>query len=256
MSSQLFGISLYQQKNLELRPEGRHPFNAQKLFSTASYPDPNTPYLSQIPCSWGAVYFPEQWREFHDYLSVRLSQTHPDLPIDRIVAPGLRSNKWTRSWKKYFIELVYLRGYVMLYPNFKDYLSLSTNHLEVGSHVREMSAKAYERKKRLYLLPLMGRTAAPLVELEETGSDGSGSRLALPSSTDLVDLPGGRMPAWDRLPVLDLLGMLATEDTIQERGAKRREELFDCEAINVPFNVPALLCISDLEARAVMEEDW
>ncbi|KIP10034.1 hypothetical protein PHLGIDRAFT_39319, partial [Phlebiopsis gigantea 11061_1 CR5-6] len=112
-----------------------------------------TPYLSQIPCSWGAVYFPEHWREFHDYLAARLSGHL--LPVGGIVAPGLRSNKWTRSWKKYFIELAFLRGYVMLYPNYRDYLSLSTNHLEVGSHVKETTPEAYELKKKLYQLPLL-----------------------------------------------------------------------------------------------------
>lgn len=245
LSPQLFGISLYQQKNLELRPEGRHQFSARMLFSSASFPDPNTPYLSQIPCSWGAVYFPEHWREFHDYLSVRLSEAHPDLPIDRVVAPGLRSNKWTRSWKKYFIELVYLRGYLMLYPNFKDYVSLSTNHLEVGSHVREMSGEAYERKKKLYLLPLMARTTglaaagAPAVVADP--DDEFVSRV--PATTGLMDLPGGRMPSWEQLPVLDLLGLLATEQVLQDRGAVRREELFRCSFDDRPLDVRALLCL-------------
>ncbi len=32
-SPQLFGISLYQPKNIELRPQGRQPFDARKLFS-------------------------------------------------------------------------------------------------------------------------------------------------------------------------------------------------------------------------------
>ncbi|KAI0704280.1 hypothetical protein BC835DRAFT_1475019 [Cytidiella melzeri] len=236
MSPQLFGISLYQQKNLELRPEGRHPFSAHKLFSAASYPHPNSPYLSQIPCSWGAVYFPEQWREFHDYLSVRLSATHPKLPIDRIVAPGLRSNKWTKSWKKYFIELVYLRGYVMLYPNFRDYVSLSTNHLEIGSHVREMSPEAYERKKKLYLLPLMERPR----QLVSTNSE---REPMVPAMTGLMDLPDERMPRWDHLPLLDLLGMFATEEILQGRGTTRREELFDCEVPNRLLDIRALLCI-------------
>ncbi|KAJ2988044.1 hypothetical protein NUW54_g9239 [Trametes sanguinea] len=54
-SPHLFGISLYQQKNLELRPEGRHPFNARSVFEDAGLPEPTSPYLSQIACSWGAL---------------------------------------------------------------------------------------------------------------------------------------------------------------------------------------------------------
>jgi hypothetical protein len=151
----------------------------------------------------------------------------------------VRSNKWTRSWKKYFIELVYLRGYVMLYPNFRDYLSLSTNHLEVGSHVKEMSHEAYERKKKMYLLPLMKRP----------GVDGSEDSNDTPSAavTDLLDLPEERLPSWGSLPVLDLLGMATTEETIQERGASRREEMFMCAAPDRPLDIKALLCISTHE---------
>ncbi|KAG9312808.1 hypothetical protein JVU11DRAFT_6224 [Chiua virens] len=95
-SANLFGISLYQQKIIELRPPGRQPFNAHALFQSAAL-DPSTP--------WGALYFPAPWRDFHAYLVHRLAQPHT-----RIV-PGVRSNIWSKSWKKYFIELVYLRGY-------------------------------------------------------------------------------------------------------------------------------------------------
>ncbi|KAH0836517.1 hypothetical protein J3R83DRAFT_8156 [Lanmaoa asiatica] len=157
-SSKLFGISLYQQKIIELRPTGRQPFNARTLFGSASLTDPSTPYLSQIPCSWGALYFPSPWREFHDYLSLRLSQ-HA-FPISNTIVPGVRSNKWTKSWKKFFIELVYLRGYVMLYPNYDDFVSLSTNHLEVGSHVKDEPGEVYEKKKHLFSLPLMHLSGA------------------------------------------------------------------------------------------------
>lgn len=217
----MFGISLYQQKNLELRPEGRHRFNARTTFAAASLPSPEIPYLSQIPCSWGAVYFPEHWRAFHEYLTLRLSGGV--LPIGSVVAPGVRSNRWTRSWKKYFIELAYLRGYVMLYPNYADYASLSTNHLEVGSHVKEMTPEAYERKKRLYQLLLL--RPPPVEETVKTG---------------LLDLPDARMPSYSDLPVLDLLGLLATEDLLRERGLSRQKKLFHCPS--APSHLRSLLC--------------
>ena len=41
------------------------------------------------------------------------------------------------------------------------------------------------------------------------------------------------------------LGLLTTEDTIQQRGATRREELFECSEPNRPFDVLALLCLLD-----------
>ena len=234
---QLFGVSLYQQKNLELRPEGsRHRFSPRTTFSAFSQVHLNTPYLSQIPCSWGAVYFPEHWREFHDYLSVRLSGDLPTLATDAIVAPGVRSNKWTRSWKKYFIEMAFLRGYVMLYPNYRDYISLSTNHLEVGSHVKDMPPEVYAQKRKLFLHPLM---QAPIVVP------------GVPTSTGLLDLPDHEMPAWDKLPVLDLLGLMTDQQTLLERGQQRSEQLFGCKVeVHDRFDARAWLCLLKLEKES------
>ena len=224
-SPKLFGISLYQQKMIELRPTGRQPFDARTLFQSTLLADPSTPYLSQIPCSWGALYFPSPWREFHDYLSLRLSQVV--LPLRSVIIPGVRSNKWTKSWKKYFIELIYLRGYVMLYPNYADFVSLSTNHLEVGSHVKD-EPEVYEKKKHLFSLPLM---------------DLSGALAGNALNPRLLDLPGGTLPDWDQLPVLDLLGELSSMDAIQKRGEERNAELGDCQGVvSLPSSVRDLLC--------------
>jgi hypothetical protein len=215
-SPHLFGISLYQQKNVELPAQGRRAFNARSLFSASGISDPSTPYLSPVPCSWGAVYFPEHWREFHAYLSIRLSEY--SMKINEIVVPNVRSNNWTKSWKKYFIELVYLRGYVMLYPNFRDFVSLSTNHLEVGSHVKFRTRE----KQELFTVPLM----------------------QLPSAPSLTSgLPGNTLPAWDSLPVLNLTGFLATLESLAEIGRLRRIELTGCVDNPAWYNVRDLLCI-------------
>ncbi|RDX54230.1 hypothetical protein OH76DRAFT_1430981 [Lentinus brumalis] len=222
----LFGISLYQQKNLELRPEGRHLFDARATFTSAGVSHLNTPYLSQIPCSWGALYFPEQWREFHTYLVTRLDSAA--LPLSEPVVPEVRSNRWTRSWKKYFIELVYLRGYVMLYPNYAEFASLSTNHLEAGSHVKDMPAEAHARKKKLFTVPLMS--------LPPASSSGE-------TRTGLLELPDARLPGWDDLPVLDLLGTIVDEETLARRGRERRTNLTGCDGMPTHANdVHELLC--------------
>ena len=148
-AKRLFGVSLYQPKNLELRPEGRVRFDAHQMFAELGIP-PTMPYLSQIPCSWGAVYFPEHWREFHRFLSLRMSET--SLDITEPIIPDIRSNRWPKSWKRYLNELIYLRGYTMLYPNFEDFYSLSTNHLELGTHVRDDDLAA--RRRELFEVPL------------------------------------------------------------------------------------------------------
>ncbi|KAG2039899.1 hypothetical protein BDR03DRAFT_932959 [Suillus americanus] len=227
ISPSVFGISLYQQKMVELRPEGRRSFDARALFTTDGIPNPSTPYLSQIPCSWGAVYFPEHWREFHDYLSIRLSEY--SMKIHENVVPDIRSNKWVKSWKKYFIELVYLRGYVMLYPNYANFTSLSINHLEIGSHVKDQPAEEYSRKKALFMLPLMPLTNA-----------------SVPLYPGLLDLPEQKLPSLSSLPVLDFMGKLSSASDLLERGTKRRTELTGCSAtISLTYDARELMCLQE-----------
>lgn len=219
----MFGISLYQPRNLELRIEGRVPFDPRILFSENDIPDLRIPYLSQVPCSWGAVYFPEHFREFHDYLSLRLSETTHN--ISEVIVPEIRSNRWTRSWKKYFNELVYLRGYVMLYPNYN--LSLATNHLEIGAHVKSGSQGVPEAIRRQYDVPLMPFPSS------------SGER-----RSGLLELPGASLPEWDDLPVLDFWGVMTSHQEIIRRGRDRHELLSGCESRLVQFTYDAsdLLC--------------
>ncbi|OCB85462.1 hypothetical protein A7U60_g7471 [Sanghuangporus baumii] len=242
--SALFGISLYQQKQIELRPEGRRPFDAQTLFDTYGILYRNTPYLSQIPCSWGAVYFPEHWREFHAYLMVRLSEAW--LPLRDFVVPHVRSNRWAKSWKRFFIELVYLRGYVMLYPNYDDFVSLSTNHLEVGSHVKQQPRSIYEQKKSLFTLPLM---------VPSDGSDDS-------QGTGLLDLPEETLPQWSDLPVLDFWGTVSGETEVETRGTERQKKLVGCTTIGSleerrrPFEAEELFtCIASVEENEVEDDN-
>lgn len=199
-TERLYGISLYQPKNIELRPEGRRKFDAHKLLDDLGLPS-TLPYLSQIPCSWGAIYFPEHWREFHQFLAIRLSEATLDL-ADPIV-PNIRSNRWPNSWKRYLIELVYLGGYSMLYPNYKDFKSLSTNHLEQGTHVKDESQA--QKRRDLFEVPLLSE---------------------VDSLTD--ELPDGILPSWSSLLIIDFWGSLVNEQEIIERGHITSEELELC----------------------------
>lgn len=226
-SPQLFGISLYQQKNVELNLEGRRTFDARALFSDRGLSHPSTPYLSQIPCSWGAVYFPEHWREFHEYLSVRLSEY--SFSIDEVIVPDIRSNRWTKSWKKYFIELVYLRGYIMLYPNYANFVSFSTNHLEVGSHVKDRPNDVYLQRKELFLLPLMSL------------SDNSNASTPSPG---ILDLPNETLPPWHSLPILNLTGSLTLLEILIDQGQTRRTQLTGCSGSSLlEYDIRDLTCI-------------
>ncbi|PVG02034.1 hypothetical protein CPB86DRAFT_780929 [Serendipita vermifera] len=196
----IYGLSLYSPRNVELRPEGRRPWSARKLLADSSNFDSQTPYLSAVPCSWGAVYFPEHWREFHDFLVTRLAERA--LPLTEEIVPKVRSNRWKNSWKSFFIELVWLRGYVMVYPNYDNFTSFSTNHLEIGSHVSDASAKA--KRKALFVVPLMS---------------------LLSSSSLLLELPPQQLPEFEDLPVFDLYGELSALEILIHQADKKRAEL-------------------------------
>ncbi|KAH7335311.1 hypothetical protein B0J17DRAFT_669564 [Rhizoctonia solani] len=226
-TSPLYGISLYQPKVTELHMQGRRPFNARDLFAKANIEHPHTPYLSQVPCSWGAVYFPEHWREFQQYLSLRLSE-HV-MPATDIVVPNLRSNRWSRSWKRFFNEMVYLRGYVSLYPNYGFFVSLSTNHLEVGEHV---PANINQEKQRQYFLPLM--------QEPEIANRRPGTELGV----KLLDLPLSNLPKWGDLPVLDLWGDISNLERLRSVGLERRVNMSVCQPDETQPSALEYLCPS------------
>jgi hypothetical protein len=119
---QLVGLSLYTPRLVETRmPRRRIDLHAEVA---------GPAFLQQLPCSWGAVFFPKPWIEFHRYLRARLHEEAPAVEI-----PFSATNGWKGSWKKYLIELGYLRGWVYLYPNLKNQTSFSTNHMEKGEHI-------------------------------------------------------------------------------------------------------------------------
>ena len=123
--SVMFGISLYSPRLNELR----NPPEPRDFQNSTSSPV----VLAQLPCSWGAAYFPEHWKAFRAYYSDRAFPLVPMLG-DLHHIPGTTSNRWNRSWKKYFIEFSYSKAIFMLYPNFPRQRSFSTTYREKGEH--------------------------------------------------------------------------------------------------------------------------
>ncbi len=178
----LMAVSLYTPRLVEVRMPrrridlyrelrgrgGRDPAEAAPLF------------LQQLPCSWGSLFLPGPWREFHRYMRRRLHEGAIAVSI-----PRSATNGWSTSWKKFLIELSYLRGWYVLYPNFYNQTSFSTNHLEPGEHI---NGKKNTLKHRPidFVVPLM-QDAATLRELWS----GAAGELRAP-------------PALAEQPVLDL----------------------------------------------------
>ncbi|KAL9550755.1 hypothetical protein MBANPS3_004583 [Mucor bainieri] len=200
----IYGVSLYSPRNLELRPEGRRPFNPEPVLEQAGY-SKRAPYATQIPCSWGAVYFPEHWREFHTYITERVAKEEKYTKgYYNITVPGSRSERWSKSWKKYFIEMVYLRAYVMVYPNFESFESFSTNHLEYGTHVQQKNNGRAKSKVDQFLVPLMQQ------------------------DTILTQLPDQHLPDFDHLPIMDLWGRIRTLPELDSVGSQWHTKVSNC----------------------------
>ncbi|WZZ21068.1 hypothetical protein YC2023_122455 [Brassica napus] len=89
---------------------------------------PHTPYLHQLPCSRGAVFFLKQWREFYVYMNMRFPES---AKANLVQIPKSRTNGWQASWKKFLIDMMY----VSLFPKLPNQQSFSTNHMESGAHI-------------------------------------------------------------------------------------------------------------------------
>ncbi|CAG8597548.1 1342_t:CDS:2, partial [Acaulospora colombiana] len=228
LSRRMYGISLYSSKINELHKPGRKQFSPLLSFEGTTY-SLYSPYLGQVPCSWGAVYFPEIWREFHHYFIARLEDSG-GLRVQNITIPESRSNRWRNSWKRFFIELAYLRGYVMLYPNYENYTSLSTNHAEVGTHIHLGEGKPSSNE--VFDVPLMKENIL------------------------LQGLPDGKLPEYSDLPTMDLLGNIVTKEELVQRGRSLHYEISQCppgEYDEITYDPQDLLCIDEAKRQEAME---
>ncbi|KAJ3091777.1 Exostoses (Multiple)-like 3 [Quaeritorhiza haematococci] len=134
----LLGISLY---NLRFDEVHNRYWRVHNQFQ---------PYILQHPQSWGAIYGPVQWNEFIKWY---VKNQH----IDPVVPDSL-TNRWPheRSWKKYLLRFMFKEGKFIIYPNFPDDYSLSTNHLEWGTN---------DRVKKRQQSPMTNRFSLPLMNL-------------------------------------------------------------------------------------------
>jgi len=196
--SNLLGISLYTPRLIELTM----PRRRIDLYATLPpvHPGGGGLFLQQLPCSWGSLFFPEAWAAFHEYMHARLAGRAPAITI-----PGSATNGWKTSWKKFLIELAYLRGYVVLYPNFGNQSSFSTNHLEPGEHIAS-------KTNRLAHLPI--DFTVPLLEDFHTLR----TLWAQPAAGDEARRQLDAWPPLHTLPTLDLFSQRSSQEALVARG--------------------------------------
>lgn len=192
---ELSSISLYTPRLIEVVKE-RPRWNGTEYFK---HIHPNTPYLHQLPCSWGAVFFPKQWREFYVYMNMRFTADAKKNPVQ---IPKSRTNGWQASWKKFLIDMMYLRGYVSLYPNFPNQTSFSTNHMEPGAHINAKD-NVLDHSKSDYEVPLL-------------------------QDHFINYLPDGKLPPASKLPSLSLFNQAVSLRGLKAAGAKLRQDVLQC----------------------------
>ncbi|XP_031099417.1 uncharacterized protein LOC116003655 [Ipomoea triloba] len=197
---ELSTISLYTPRLVEVVKE-RPKWNATEFFKQIH---PNTPYLHQLPCSWGAVFFPKQWKEFYVYMNMRFTEDAKQNPVQ---IPKSRTNGWQASWKKFLIDMMYLRGYVSLYPNFPNQASFSTNHMEPGAHIAAKD-NIVKHNKDDFEVPLLKQDFRDL-------------------------LPNGKMPPASKLPSLNLFNQAVSLKGLKSAGAKLKQDVLKCDAAEV-----------------------
>lgn len=137
-SNQLFGISLQRQHTIVAGPfQFQEPHALLKTHSI---------WLYQLIGTWGAVLFPQQWREFRYWME----NEKPSTPC----LPNFGTNlMWKKSssnmWSAWFIRFAFEKGYFGLYSNFEDNTALVVNMRERGAHFEHFRGPDADLKKTL-----------------------------------------------------------------------------------------------------------
>ncbi|KAE8655397.1 protein-tyrosine sulfotransferase-like [Hibiscus syriacus] len=145
---------------------------------------------------WNATEF---FKEFYVYMNMRFTE---DAKANSVQIPKSMTNGWQASWKKFLIGMMYLRGYISLYPNFPNQASFSTNHMEPGAHI---SAKdnVVRHDKADFKVPLLVGDFRTM-------------------------LPNTKLPPASKLPSLNLFNQPVSLKGLKAAGAKLGQDVLRC----------------------------
>ena len=175
-------------------------------------------FALQVPCSWGALFVGSVWNEFLQFYARRVKppffnfsqekaqrgvgKDREPLGDPHLYIPFARSNVWPRSWKRFMIDFMYGRGYVMLYPNLNNQRAFSTTYMERGGHsgkdgkVEEMQASELRNEvDPLKTVPLLTR-----------------------ADVNLLAQQMATIPAYDYLPVFDIYHQPSNRKALVSHG--------------------------------------
>lgn len=235
-SKNLMGLSLelpsfYLNNSAELVP----PTLSQATVGSSTHKDEEvTSFLWQAPNSNAALYFGDKWIELHSFLSSRITIQDPDLSDDE--RPPSRQkiiSEYYPAWMEYVQELMRVRAYSLLYPNFpenKD--AIVTIHNELYQPPEE-----YKSSRSLLssaAVPTLNPADPFTVDLSaHLSNPPTGSESPLITSSLMSILPdAGDLPELPSLPILSFEGNIfsdsLSETTAQIFASDFRREIGRC----------------------------
>lgn len=96
-------------------------------------------YKYQLVCTWGAVFFPQHWKEFVRWFVEHRRERNfdPCLPNTASTLWYNTKGKSSRMWSIWFIRFAFEKGWYNMYLNLPDGSALVTNHREGGLNFKE-----------------------------------------------------------------------------------------------------------------------
>jgi len=177
-----------------------------------------TPYIWQSTLFHSTLFFPQQWKEFHTYISIREHFGGGIPAVSNFLRPYSKDE--VHSLEVYWSELFLARGYAILYPNFDDAASFARPHR--------------------------------LASLDDTPD----VDLSLINWAQFLDQVNDGLPDWEDLPVLDYEKNVVGWDQLERNALKISELLSTCEEFpKTHWDVRDLFCFPQERYRGRHEED-
>jgi hypothetical protein len=111
------------------------------------------PFLWEAPDSNAVLYFGEQWRELHSFLSLRLARMEADGGASAKKRPKLIAAHMP-SWTEYVLEFMRARGYSLLFPGSSvPHEAMATVHQELDHGPEEFERQNSLRKREEVVTP-------------------------------------------------------------------------------------------------------
>ena len=212
------------------------------------------PFLWQAPNGNAALYFGDKWMELHSYLTQRISANH----VNDFMIPARPKKISPRhsAWLEYVLELMRIRGYSLLYPNFSSD-SIATVHNELYQPLGESTSPALPLDSDNSPPPLPNGLHEAFTANPNTQFDYKSHNLEHPVLTTqlLSILPNaGDLPELATLPLLDYSGEKITATTSVKQAKafadNFRRDIGRCHASLLtkqimPMRTDDLFCFDD-----------